>query len=362
MEIAVEFGLLYEWQMPLGISREDESRHFLQMMDQIKLAESVGFKSVWSVEHHFLESFSHASAPEVLLSWIAANTSTMRIGHGVRLLPYPYNHPIRAAEQAATLDLLSQGRLEFGSGRSATSHELGGFGINPADTRGMWEESLELILKAWTEPIVEHAGKYFNQVARPMVPKPLQDPHPPLWMSCTSAESHEIAGSLGLGLLSFTLALSIEEVARRIALYRETIKTANPIGKFVNNQTAVFTMTHCAETMELARERAEAGVMRYQHDQIELLCSLIPMLEEGSSYEHYQRFVGVDYDKFTYDYLDSRDMIVVGDPERCIKMAKHYEAIGVDRLLCFMQYKDMPHEHTMDSIRLFGEEVIPAFA
>jgi len=181
-------------------------------------------------------------------------------------------------------------------------------------------------------------------------------------MSCTSPDSHEIAGALGLGLLSFTLALSIEEVASRIDKYRERIKTATPIGKFVNNQTAVFTMTHCAETPELARERAEAGVMRYQRDQIELLCSLLPELKEGSSYDYYDRFVGVDYDKFTYDYLDSKDMIVVGDPERCIEMAKQYEAIGIDRLLCFMQYKDMPHEHTMDSIRLFGEEVIPAFS
>jgi alkanesulfonate monooxygenase SsuD/methylene tetrahydromethanopterin reductase-like flavin-dependent oxidoreductase (luciferase family) len=358
----VEFGLLYEWQMPKGISREDESRHFLQMMDQVELAEQVGFKSVWSVEHHFLESFSHASAPEVLLSWIASKTKTMRIGHGVRLLPYPYNHPIRAAEQAATLDLLSQGRLEFGSGRSATAAELGGFGIDPAETRAMWEESLRLIIKAWTEPIVEHHGKYFDQVPRPMVPKPLQSPHPPLWMSCTSPESHEVAGALGLGLLSFTLALSFDEVASRIAKYRERIKTAEPIGKFVNNQTAVFTMTHCAPTRELARERAEAGVMRYQHDQIELLTSLIPELKEDSSYDYYQRFVGVDYDKFTYEYLDSRNMILVGDPDRCIELAKQYESIGVDRLLCFMQYKDMSHEDTMDSIRLFGEEVIPAFS
>jgi alkanesulfonate monooxygenase SsuD/methylene tetrahydromethanopterin reductase-like flavin-dependent oxidoreductase (luciferase family) len=358
----VEFGLLYEWQMPQGISREDESRHFLQMMDQVELAEQMGFKSVWSVEHHFLESFSHASAPEVLLSWLASKTSTMRIGHGVRLLPYPYNHPIRAAEQAATLDLLSQGRLEFGSGRSATLAELGGFGIDPAETREMWEESLRLIIKAWTEPVVEHHGKYFDQVPRPMVPKPLQSPHPPLWMSCTSPESHEVAGALGLGLLSFTLALSFDEVASRIAKYRERIKTAEPIGKFVNNQTAVFTMTHCAPTREQARERAEAGVMRYQHDQIELLTSLIPELKDNSSYDYYQRFVGVDYDKFTYEYLDSRNMILVGDPERCIELAKQYESIGVDRLLCFMQYKDMPHEHTMESIRLFGEEVIPAFS
>lgn len=358
----MEFGLLYEWQMPKGLSREEESKQFLQQIEQVKLAEQVGFKSVWSVEHHFLESFSHASAPEVLLSWIAAQTSTIRIGHGVRLLPYPYNHPIRAAEQAATLDLLSQGRLEFGSGRSATSTELGGFGIDPANTREMWAESLELIIKAWTEETVEHHGKWFDQPPRVMVPKPLQDPHPPLWMSCTSPDSHEIAARSGLGLLSFTLALSIEEVGRRISLYRNEIKNAKPIGKVVNEQVAVFAMTHCAPTNEQARLNAEVGVMHYQHSQIELLTSLIPQLKEGSSYDYYERFVGVDYDKFTYDYLDSRDMIVVGDPARCIQMAKRYEEIGVDRLLCFMQYSDMPHEQTMESIRLFGEEVIPAFS
>jgi alkanesulfonate monooxygenase SsuD/methylene tetrahydromethanopterin reductase-like flavin-dependent oxidoreductase (luciferase family) len=131
-ENKVEFGLLYEW-LPPGISRDEECRHFLQMMEQIKLAEELGFTSVWSVEHHFLESFSHASAPEVLLSWIAAQTSTIRVGHGVRLLPYPYNHPIRAAEQAATLDLLYQGRLEFG--RPVCDRSRTGAGYRSRQTR-----------------------------------------------------------------------------------------------------------------------------------------------------------------------------------------------------------------------------------
>lgn len=357
----MEFGLLYEWQMPPGVSREDESTRFLQMQEQIKYADELGFKSIWSVEHHFLENFSHASAPEVLLTWAAANTKHMRIGHGVRLLPYPYNHPIRAAEQAATLDLLSQGRLEFGTGRSATLPELGGFGINPAETRAMWSESLELIIKAWTEHEVSHDGKYFKQVPRVMVPKPLQQPHPPLWLSATSPESHETAGALGVGLLSFTLAIDFNELASRVAKYRERIKTAKPVGKFINNQTGVFVMAHCAETNELARQRAEQGVMDYQHDQIRLLTSLIPELKENSSYDYYERFVGVDYDKFTYDYLDRKEMILVGDPDRCIQLAKKYEQIGIDRLLLFVQYGAMPHEHTMDALRLFGKEVLPAF-
>jgi len=358
----MEFGLLYEWQIPAGLDPSAEAKCFTDIVDQVKLAEDVGFTSVWSVEHHFLENFSSASAPEVLLSFIAAATETIRIGHGVRLLPFPYNHPVRAAEMAATLDLLSGGRLEFGSGRSATIHELGGFGINPAETREMWEESLRLIVDCWTKPRTEHKGKFFQLPERPVIPKPLQGPHPPLWMSATSPETHKLAGQFGLGLLSFTLAIAIEEVERRIQMYRDEIAGCNPIGHAVNEQVAVFTMTHCAPTNEEARLRGEEGVMAYQHDQIELLCSMVPEIKPGSSYEYYERYVGVDYDKFNFDYLREREMVMVGDPEHLIKVAKRYEAIGIDRLLCHMQFKGMPNQHVVDSIRLFGEEVIPAFS
>jgi alkanesulfonate monooxygenase SsuD/methylene tetrahydromethanopterin reductase-like flavin-dependent oxidoreductase (luciferase family) len=363
MEIGMEFGLLYEWGIPSGTSPADEAQFFTDVVDQVKLAESVGFKSVWSVEHHFLDGFSSASAPEVLLSFIAAATSTIRIGHGVRLLPYPYNHPVRAAEQAATLDLLSGGRLEFGSGRSATVTELGGFNIDPSQTRDMWEESLRLIVEAWTNPTIEHHGRFFDVPERAVIPKPLQGPHPPLWMSATSPDSHAVAGKNGLGLLSFTLALANEELKRRVDLYREDIKTATPIGRTVNDQVAVFTMAHCAPTDEEAKANAEDGVMNYQRDHVELLCQ---MLQDDAapkqSYEYYERFLGVDYDKFTFDYLQERDMIMVGSPERCIQVAKQYENIGVDRLLCHLQFRGMSNDKIRESIRLFGEEVIPAFS
>lgn len=358
----MEFGLLYEWQFAADAGPAEIARGLSEIVAHAKLAEDVGFRSMWSVEHHFLSGFSYAAAPEVLLSFVAAQTETLRIGHGVRLLPYPYNHPIRAAEQAATLDLLSAGRLEFGSGRSATLTELGGFGIDPSKTREMWEESLRLIVDAWTQPTIEHKGEHYQIAERAVIPKPLQGPHPPLWMSATSPESHELAGRLGVGLLSFTLALSIEEVERRINGYRERIKTAEPIGKFVNERAGVFTMVQCAPTLSLARERAEAGIMTYQKEHIDLLCEMVPDAVPGSSYEYYERFVGVDYDKFTFDYLNDREMIIVGDPEHCIKVAKRYEAIGVDILLCHMQFRGMPDQAVRDSIRLFGEEVIPAFS
>jgi alkanesulfonate monooxygenase SsuD/methylene tetrahydromethanopterin reductase-like flavin-dependent oxidoreductase (luciferase family) len=358
----MKFGLLYEWQLPANSSPEDEARGLAEIVEHAKLAEEVGFTSIWSVEHHFLEGFSYASAPEVLLSFIAASTEKIRIGHGVRLLPYPYNHPVRAAEQAATLDLLSGGRLEFGTGRSGTLPELGGFRIDPAQTRDMWEEALRLIVKAWTTPTLQHKGQFFDIPERPVVPKPLQGPHPPLWMSATSPSSHELAGKFGLGLLSFTLALAIEELERRICAYREQVKTAVPIGRYVNDQVAVFTMTHCAEDAAEARRRSEQGIMTYQHEHIELLATMFSEISEGSTYEYYDRFVGVDYDKFNFDYLQEREMIIVGEPEQCIKVAKRYEAMGVDILLCHMQFRGMPDQHVRDSIRLFGEEVIPAFS
>ena len=226
----------------------------------------------------------------------------------------------------------------------------------------MWEESLRLIIACWTQARTEHKGKFFQLPDRPVIPKPLQSPHPPLWMSATSPETHKLAGQFGLGLLSFTLAIAIEEVERRIQMYRDEIAGCNPIGHTVNEQVAVFTMTHCAPTNEEARLRGERGVMDYQHDQIELLCSMVPEIKPGSSYEYYERYVGVDYDKFNFDYLREREMVMVGDPEHIIRIAKRYEAIGIDRLLCNMQFKSMPNEHVVESIRLFGEEVIPAFS
>jgi alkanesulfonate monooxygenase SsuD/methylene tetrahydromethanopterin reductase-like flavin-dependent oxidoreductase (luciferase family) len=268
---------------------------------------------------------------------------------------------VRAAEMAATLDLLSGGRLEFGTGRSGTRPELGGFNIDPADTRSMWEESLRLIVQAWTKPTINHHGHHFNVPERPVVPKPLQQPHPPLWMSCTSPDTHELAGQLGLGLLSFTLAISPDEVSRRIELYRKACKTAKPIGHWTNEQVAVFTMTHCAETDTKARALAETGVMRYQHDQIELLSTMIEDATPGSSYEYYERYVGVDYNKFNYDYLDTNDMIMVGDPQHCRRVAQRYADMGVDKLLCHIQFKDMTQQDICNNIRLLGTEVIPHF-
>src|SRR3990172_468426 len=158
----MQFGLFYEIPVARPWGERSEWEAYKQTLEAAVLADHLGFHSFWTVEHHFLEEFSHCSAPGVLYGAVAARTRNLRIGHGVRLLPFPYNHPIRAAEAAAVLDLISDGRLEFGTGRSATRTELEGFGIAPGDTRSMWEEALQVIVGAWTEDVFEWHGKHFQ--------------------------------------------------------------------------------------------------------------------------------------------------------------------------------------------------------
>ena len=224
----MKFGLFYEIPVARPWTERSEYDAYHNTIEQAVLADRVGFDSFWTVEHHFLEEFSHCSAPGVLYGAIAAQTQNLRIGHGVRLLPFPYNHPIRAAEAAAVLDLICDGRLEFGTGRSATRAELEGFGIHPNDTRELWREALEMVVGAWTEEVFQWKGKHFEMPPRRVVPKPIQRPHPPLWVASTSPETHEAAGENGLGLLSFTIGVPPEDLAERLKLYRRGIENAKP--------------------------------------------------------------------------------------------------------------------------------------
>ena len=213
----MQFGIFCEIPVPRPWTAGKERDAYHHTLAQAVLADELGYHSFWTVEHHFLEEFSHCSAPGVLYGAVAARTRQIRIGHGVRLLPFPYNHPIRAAEAAAVVDLLSDGRLEFGTGRSATRIELEAFRIDPEQTRPLWEEALEMIVGAWTQDVFEWHGPRFDFPPRRVIPKPLQQPHPPLWVASTSPESHELAGSRGLGLLSFTVGVPPEDLAERRA-------------------------------------------------------------------------------------------------------------------------------------------------
>jgi alkanesulfonate monooxygenase SsuD/methylene tetrahydromethanopterin reductase-like flavin-dependent oxidoreductase (luciferase family) len=360
---AMDFGLMYEIPVPAPWGPRSERDAYHDVIAQAVHGERVGFSHVWTVEHHFLSEFSHCSAPEALYGAIAARTTTMRIGHGVRLLPFPYNHPIRAAEAAAALDLICDGRLEFGTGRSATRDELEGFGIDPAETRPMWEEALDVIVGAWTNDVFSWEGRYFKLPPRRVLPKPLQQPHPPLWMASTNPSSHELAGRKGLGLLSFTIGVPPEELASRIDIYRAGLREARPAGRFVNPRAATFTMVHCAPTTEEARQNAAASVLWYFRRSLELIGS-VAAWQEGKplgTYDYARVLRDLNLDAFSFEVLDDMGAVIVGDPERCIERVRRYRDAGCDQLLCLMQPYAIPPAKVMASIDLFGREVIPAF-
>ena len=240
----MKFGIFYEL---IALKPHDNAaviRSYKEALEQIKLAEEMGFEYVWETEHHFLEKFSYSSAPELFLTAVAQHTSRIRIGHGAVLLTM--NHPVRVAERAAVLDILSDGRLEFGTARGVTEAELGGFMIEPEDSRPMWEEALRMIPKMWMNDSFEWNGKYFKVPPRNVIPKPMQQPHPPLWVAATTPPTFEVAGHMGLGVLSFALTAPGQS-EKAVVAYRAAIRNAEPVGAFANNQVAAFTTALCLE-------------------------------------------------------------------------------------------------------------------
>ncbi len=315
----MDFGIFYEIQVASPFKyRQREYEVYHQVLAQAELAEEVGFGSFWTVEHHFQPGFSHCSAPEVLYGAISQRTQTMRIGHGVVLLPFPYNHPVRVAERVATLDILSHGRVEVGTGRSITVQELGGFGIPHEETRARWEEALDIITTIWKSPdgTFSYKGRYFDIPQRTVVPMPIQKPHPPLWVACTSVDTHALAGKKGLGLLSFTVLVRPEELGRRVRIYREALKEAKPVGAFVNNRAAAFSMVHCAETDKQAREDAERAFLSYTNTTLQAITPVLEARKTGRKLQDLpagsefiiKEYEGLDPSKVDLDFLIDNGM------------------------------------------------------
>ena len=358
----MKLALMYEIPVPRPWNRDSAAVAFENTLQQIELADELGFDSVWTVEHHFLDEYSFSSAPGVLYGAIAARTKNIRIGHGVRLLPFPYNHPVRAAEAAATVDVLSRGRLEFGTGRSGTRTEMEGFGIQPNETRPMWEEALEVVVGCWTEDEFSWDGDYFKLPPRGVVPKPFQDPHPPIWGATSSSDSHEIVGRKGIGLLSFSVAMPPEALVKRFGRYRDGLAEAKPVGKFVNDRIGTFAQVHCADTTKQAHADAREAFQWYIQTSLKAVATLGDWRDGTNlgSYEYAKKLLnGIAIEDLTFDYLIDNESVMCGDPDHCLGMAKRYEAVGVDVLMCLVQSYDIPHEKVMRSIELLGTEVLP---
>jgi len=366
----LKFALFYEIPVARPWDAGSEHRAYKDTLEQAVFAERCGWHAFWSVEHHFLEEYSHCSNPEVLYGAIAGRTSRLRLGYGVRLMPKPYNHPVRTAESVAVLDLLSDGRVDFGTGRSATRAELEGFDIDPQETRAMWQEAIEHVVACWTNDEVAFEGKHWRLPRRRVLPKPLQRPHPPIWGATSSDEGHRQMGELGLGLCSFAVGVAPEEVKKKIDLYRAAIATCRkPLGHWVHDHAATFTMTLCAASQAEAWQAARESFEWYPKAGARLIGSLAHWMAEQKrelgNYAYAADLANVDrsgaLDLLTLEYLAGAGACVLGTPEQCLETCRRYEAAGVDLLLCLVNPYKIPHAQVMQTIELMGKHVIPHF-
>ena len=324
----------------------------------------MGFEEVWLVEHHFLTEWAHSSAPEVMLAALSQHTTKMRLGFGVILLPIHY--PLEVAAKTATLDVLSGGRVDVGVGRAGNPYQLTPFGVDLESTREKWEESIRMLPNIWTDQVYSHEGKYFNVPEREVIPKPMQKPHPPMWTACSQEDTFQMAGEMGLGCLCNVLG-QYESVEKRINIYKEAIKNANPVGKFINNQVVASSIGFCDENKQRAQERGAeiaAWNINIRLSNYERGWSGVDTKTVPDSYRHHvsrmewdpQMRKGVSVE----DALSS-GRYCVGTPDECIDVIENYERIGADQIMPIFQAGPATDAEVKNSLRLFGKYVIPHF-
>jgi len=364
----VKLDLLYEVDVPKPWSaahpygqRTAEQRAYKEAVEQIRLADSLGFNTVWAVEHHFREGRSHCPAPEVLLGALSQVTEEIRLGFGVTLTPFGFTPPQRIAEKVAAVDILSGGRVEWGTGRS-TPMEQTAFGVDRERSRADWREAIEIVVGMWREEYFEYDSERFHFPRRMVTPKPVQDPHPPCWMAATSESSATVAGENGLGMLSFSIMQPLETLAQVVQEYRAAAADPKPLTGVTTNKVAAYTLVHCADSMA----RAEANdIWRsvgwwYQNlAQFTLDWELVHLSpeEQQTAFPLLEPLMGGDV---PVQHFHDADMLVVGDPERCFEKMTRYADLGVDQLICYVQFGYNSHESVMRTIELLGREVRPA--
>ena len=371
----MKFGIFYEHQLPRPWDEDAERQLIQDALEQVELADRLGIQHVWEVEHHFLEEYSHSSAPEVFLAAASQRTKDIRLGHGiVQTAPF-YNHPARTAERIATLDLVSNGRVEFGTGESSSEAELGGFRIDPAVKREQWREGLEVALRCMTEtPFTGVDGKYVQMPPRNVVPKPVQKPHPPLWVACSRRDTIHLAAQLGIGALTFAF-IDPEEAQHWVNDYYATLENEGvPVGKAVNANIACVTPFMCAPTEQAAIERGLEGANFFGYS----LAHFYVFGEHRPGVTNvWEEFVekrgekGYSVDAAAVESERLGAKIAAGDetglrgsigtPAQIREFLRRFEEMGVDQMIFVSQSGKNKHEDIMESLELFGKEVLPEF-
>jgi alkanesulfonate monooxygenase SsuD/methylene tetrahydromethanopterin reductase-like flavin-dependent oxidoreductase (luciferase family) len=349
----MRFGIFYEHQLPRPWNEGDELKLFQDALDQVELADRIGIDHAWEVEHHFLEEYSHSSAPEVFLAACSQRTKNIRLGHGITLMPPNYNHPARVAERIATLDLVSKGRVEWGTGESSALLELGGFNVPVDQKRSQWREAVEQCANMMAmDPYPGFEGEFFSMPCRNVVPKPVQRPHPPLWVACSNRETIKLAARLGIGALTFAFVDPAEAKQWVDDYYRIFKEECVPIGHAVNPNICMVSSFSVHRDEEEARRRGMDGFRFF-----------------GYALGHHYIFgehkpgrtdIWAEFEK-AKDKLPVNGAGGIGTPDQLRKHLRGFAETGVDQVSFIQQGGNNKHEHICEALELFASEVMPEF-
>jgi alkanesulfonate monooxygenase SsuD/methylene tetrahydromethanopterin reductase-like flavin-dependent oxidoreductase (luciferase family) len=354
----MKFGIFYELQLPRPWQAGDEHRLYQNALQQIELADRLGYDHAWQVEHHFLEEYSHSPSPETFLAAASQRTRNIRLGHGIYQLTT--NHPARIAERTASLDLLSNGRVELGMGESASITELEPFDVNMDNKREIFEEAVRALIPMFKDGPTEHHGKYFNMPLRTVIPKPLQKPHPPLWVACSQLETLAKVGEWGMGALGFQFVSADAAHAWVHAYYNAFVKRQNKLADYrTNPNIALVSFFMCAKTDEEARERADGDT--FFQFALRFYAAAPgrrrPPAGTVNMWDEYHKWKKANPDAHAAALRGG----LIGSPDTIRKKLHKFQSSNIDQVVLLNQAGRNTHEHICESLELFAKEVMPEF-
>ncbi|MDZ4278100.1 MAG: LLM class flavin-dependent oxidoreductase [Dehalococcoidia bacterium] len=347
----MKFGQLHLFERPAG---RTEQQVIDEQFDIMLRSEDYGFDSVWPAEHHFRE-YGHCATPSLILAALATRTTRLRLGTGVVVLPL--NHPVRIAEDYAFLDVLSNGRIDLGLGRGYQPHEYRGYGVDQSRSRDIFREGVEIIQKAWTEESFSYQGEYYQFEDLSVHPKPVQQPHPPIWMASLSAETFEMCGRYGFNLLCAPVfGFNLETGAAQIQEYRNGLKAhgRNPS----DYKVAALSMTYVADTTQQALDEFKDGVMWYMKTFQKYVAppkgqAPIP------TFELYTQIRDI-LDLAEWDRLVAAGAVICGSPDEVVDRIGHFaETCGIDEYLAWTRIGGLDRDKVMRCMELMGSKVMP---
>lgn len=349
----MEFGVLHFFEHPAG--DKTEHRIFKEQLDTLRAAEELGFDYIWAPEHHFTE-YGFCASPMLTLAALASVTKRVRLGSAVVVLPF--NDPIRVAEEGAMVDLMSDGRLDLGVGRGFQPVEFRGFGVDQARSYEMFSEALQIIERAWTGETVSFKGTHFQIDEHAVRPRPIQRPHPPIWLAAVNAPSFEMAGMRGYNLLcTLVPGFHTPLTAEYVQTYRRALRAGGHDA--AKKQIGALCMVYCADTTKQAQQDFVGPVLWYFQMMEKYVASQTGKPIEGyEEYEKVRRYVNTVH----WDELLQARALVCGDPAYCItlieEMRKQY---GFTQLICWTRLAGLDHRKVMRSMELFSRHVLPHF-